>query len=44
MLELLAMQPDQSVVLAEYPFLEPAGIRQVLLYAAAAGDDDLKIM
>ena len=43
-LELLAGEPDQSVVLAEYPFLEPADIHQVLLYAAATVDDDLKIM
>ena len=35
-LELLAGEPDQSVVLAEYPFLEPADIHQALLYAATS--------
>ena len=34
-LELLAGEPDQSVVLAEYPFLEPADIHQALLYATS---------
>jgi uncharacterized protein (DUF433 family) len=39
-LELLASYPDQAAILAEYPFLEPEDLRQVLRYAAAAVDDD----
>lgn len=40
-LELLAMFPDQSSLLAEYPYLEAEDLQQVLQYAAAAIDDEL---
>ena len=39
-LELLAAQPDRNAILAEYPFLEPEDLSQVLRYAAASVDDE----
>ena len=38
-LEFLATYPDRAALLAEYPFLEPEDLSQVLLYAAATVDD-----
>jgi uncharacterized protein (DUF433 family) len=40
-LELLATYPDRSLLLAEYPFLEPEDLQQALRYAAVAVDDEL---
>jgi uncharacterized protein (DUF433 family) len=40
-LELLATYPDRASLLAEYPFLEPEDLQQVLRYAAAMVDDDV---
>lgn len=40
-LELLASYPDRASLLAEYPDLEDADLKQALSYAAAAVDDDL---
>jgi uncharacterized protein (DUF433 family) len=39
-LELLATYPDHAALLAEYPFLEPEDLQQVLRYAAATVDDE----
>jgi uncharacterized protein (DUF433 family) len=39
-LELLATYPDRATILAEYPFLEPEDLQQVLRYAAATVDDE----
>lgn len=39
-LELLATYPDRESIFREYPFLEAADLNQVLLYAAAAVDDE----
>ena len=39
-LELLAAYPDRATLLAEYPFLEPEDLQQVLRYAAATLDDE----
>jgi uncharacterized protein (DUF433 family) len=39
-LELLATYPDRAALLADYPFLEPEDLQQVLRYAAAMIDDD----
>ena len=35
-LELLASYPDRNDLIAEYPFLEPEDLGQVLRYAAAS--------
>jgi uncharacterized protein (DUF433 family) len=39
-LELLATYPDQSVLLAEYPFLQPEDLDQALRFAAAVVDSE----
>jgi len=39
-LELLATYPDRETLFAEYPFLEPEDLQQVLRYAAATVDDE----
>jgi uncharacterized protein (DUF433 family) len=39
-LELLATYPDRASLFAEYPFLEPEDLQQVLRYAAATVDDE----
>jgi uncharacterized protein (DUF433 family) len=39
-LELLATYPDRATLIAEYPFLEPEDLNQVLRYAAVAVDDE----
>jgi len=39
-LELLAIYPDRTTLLAEYPFLEPEDLQQALRYAAATVDDE----
>jgi len=39
-LELLASYPDRATLFAEYAFLEPEDLQQVLLYAAATVDDE----
>jgi uncharacterized protein (DUF433 family) len=39
-LELLATYPDREILFAEYPFLEPEDLQQVLRYAAATVDDE----
>lgn len=39
-LELLATYPDQSAIVADYPFLEPEDFQQVLHFAAAVVDDE----
>lgn len=39
-LELLAAYPDQTAVIADYPFLEADDFQQALRYAAAAVDDE----
>ena len=39
-LELLASYPDRAALIAEYPFLEPEDLIQVLRYAAASVDDE----
>jgi uncharacterized protein (DUF433 family) len=39
-LELLAAYPDQTAILAEYPFLDPEDFQQALRYAAATVDDE----
>ncbi len=39
-LELLAIYPDRATLFAEYGFLEPEDLQQVLRYAAAAVDDE----
>lgn len=39
-LELLASYPDRGALLAEYPFLDPEDLQQVLRYAAATVDDE----
>ena len=39
-LELLATYPDRATLFAEYPFLEPEDLQQVLRYAAATVDDE----
>jgi len=38
-LELLSWYPDRGAIMADYPFLEPEDLNQVLRYAAAAVDD-----
>lgn len=40
-LELLAIYPDRSSLLTEYPFLEAEDLQQALHYAAATVDDAL---
>jgi uncharacterized protein (DUF433 family) len=39
-LELLASYPDRASLFADYPFVEPEDLQQVLLYAAATVDDE----
>jgi uncharacterized protein (DUF433 family) len=39
-LELLATYSDRASLFAEYPFLEPEDLQQVLSYAAATVDDE----
>ena len=39
-LELLASYPDRTALLADYPFLEPEDLTQVLRYAAVTVDDE----
>ncbi len=39
-LELLATYPDRATLFAEYAFLEPEDLQQVLRYAAATVDDE----
>jgi uncharacterized protein (DUF433 family) len=39
-LELLATYPDRASLFAEYTFLEPEDLQQVLRYAAATVDDE----
>ena len=39
-LELLATYPDHASLFAQYPFLEPEDLQQVLRYAAATVDDE----
>lgn len=39
-LELLAMYPEREKLLTEYPYLEPGDLEQVLMFAAAAVDDE----
>jgi uncharacterized protein (DUF433 family) len=39
-LELLATYADRAALLADYPFLEPEDLQQVLRYAAATVDDE----
>lgn len=38
-LELLATYPDRDSLIAEYPYLEPEDLSQVLRFAAASVDD-----
>ncbi len=40
LLELLATYPDRASLFAEYAFLEPEDLQQVLLCAAATVDDE----
>ena len=39
-LELLASYPDRAAVVADYPYLEPEDLNQVLRYAAAMVDHE----
>jgi uncharacterized protein (DUF433 family) len=39
-LELLASYPDRTAIIADYPFLEPEDLTQVLRYASATVDDE----
>jgi uncharacterized protein (DUF433 family) len=39
-LELLATYPDREHLFAEYPFLEPEDLQQVLRYAAGIVDEE----
>lgn len=39
-LELLATYPDRATLFAEYPYLEPEDVQQVLAFAAATVDDE----
>lgn len=39
-LELLATHPDRATLLAEYSYLEPEDLEQVLQYAAAIVEDE----
>ena len=39
-LELLATYPDHASLFAEYTFLKPEDVQQVLRYAAATVDDE----
>jgi len=39
-LELMASYPDRVALIAEYPFLEPEDLNQVLRYATAIVDEE----
>lgn len=39
-LELLTSYEDRNALIAEYPFLEPEDLNQVLRYPAASVDDE----